>query len=243
MSSTTSIGGIYYTDSQLDPKILDVCQKQLKSVFDESKIVSVSLNKEMDFGGKNIVFMGKRSYPTYIRQITLALENSTADYVFFLEHDVLYHPSHFDFVPPKDDVYYYNVNNYRWRFPTNIAVTYESLSSLSGLCCNRETALKHYKYRIKVMEDQNLEEDRAMEPRWARRFGYEPGTKLKRRGGITDEEHVRVKSKLPNVDIRHDKTFSKPKTFRHEFIHLPPTFAEIDIKDIKGWELKKLFNL
>lgn len=237
------IGAIYYTDSRLDPKILEVCQKQLRSVFDESKIVNVSLNKASEFGGRNIVYIGKRSYPTYLRQILIALEASPAEYVYFLEHDVLYHSSHFDFVPPKDDIYYYNVNNYRWRYPTDIAVTYDSLSSLSGMCCNRETAVKHYKHRIKVMEDQKLDEIRGHEPRWARLFGYEPGTKLKRRGGITDEEHERRRSKLPNIDIRHGRTFSRPKTFRNEFIRLPPTFKEVDIKDIEGWDIKKMFKL
>ena len=238
-----TIGGIYYTDSRLDPEILGVCQKQLSKAFDESKIVNVSLNKPSEFGGRNIVFMGKRSYPTYLRQILTALEASTDDVIYFLEHDVLYHPSHFDFVPPKDDIYYYNTNNYRWRYPTNIAVTYDTLSSLSGMCCNRETAVNHYKLRIQVMEDQKLDEIRGHEPRWARLFGYEPGTKLKRRGGISDEEHICRRSKFPNVDIRHGRTFSRPKTFRNEFNQLPPTFEEVDIKDIEDWDLKTMFGL
>jgi hypothetical protein len=242
VDTTMKIGGIYYTDSQLDPKILNICQDQLRKAFDESKIVCVSLNTPMKFG-KNIVFEGKRSYPTYLREIMTALQNSDADVVYFLEHDVLYHPSHFDFVPEDKSIYYYNINNYRWRYMTEIAVTYDGLSSLSGMCCYRDTAIKHYAYRIKVMEDQKLEEDRAMEPRWARRFGYEPGTKPKRRGGITDEICVKRMSAFPNVDIRHKRTFSKPKTFASEFNHLPPTFREVNIKDIPDWDLKKMFNL
>lgn len=176
-------------------------------------------------------------------QILIALEKSTADYVFFCEHDVLYHPSHFEFTPPKDDVYYYNNNNYRWRYGTNVAVTYGQLHSLSGMCCNRETAIKHYKYRLMLIEDQGLDKDRSREPRWARRFGYEPGTKPKRRGGITDETFETWKSKYPNIDIRHRGTFSHPKTFRREFKHLPSDFTEVDIKDIPGWNLKELWNL
>jgi hypothetical protein len=234
-------GCIYYTDNRLNPKILNVCQRQLRNSFD-GEIVNVSL-KPMKFG-KNIVLLNRvRSYPTMITQILTALENSTADCVFFTEHDVLYHPSHFDFTPERNDLYYYNINNYRWRWPTDVAVTYGALTSLSMLCCNRNLALRHFRYRDQMAKKQALNERRAREPRWARRFGYEPGTKPIRRGGLTDEKHVRVKSKLPNIDIRHKGTFSHPKTFPHEFKHLPPDLTEINIKDIPGWNLKALFNL
>lgn len=237
-----TVGGIYYTHNELDPTIMGICQEQLLRAF-KGEIVCCSL-KPMNFGTKNVVMEGHhKSYPTYIRQIYAALEASTASHVFFLEHDVLYHPSHFDFRPERDDIYYYNINNYRWRYLTEVAVTYDELHSLSGMCCNRDTALKHYAYRIKVMEDQHLDEDRAREPRWARRFGYEPGTKSVRRGGITDEECAYWRSEFPNVDIRHRFTFSKPKTFAHEFTHLPPTFHEVNIKDIQGWDLKSMFKL
>lgn len=234
-------GCIYYTDNRLGPKIVRACQKQIRRGFD-GEIVSVSL-KPIDFG-RNIVLENRtRSYPTMITQILMALEASTADYVFFTEHDVLYHLSHFDFTPPRDDIYYYNSNNYRWRWGTDVAITYKGLKSLSGMCCNRELAIKHYKYRIKVMEDQGLDKLRGREPRWARRFGYEPGTKPKRRGGITNEEHEIWQSEYPNVDIRHGKTFSHPKTFLENFRHYPELWQETTIDKIPGWNLKELFNL
>ena len=232
---------IYYTDNRLDPNMLRICQKQLRNSFD-GEIVSVSL-KPMDFG-RNIVLENRvRSYPTMLLQILTALKASTSDIVFFIEHDVLYHPSHFEIKPSQKDIYYYNTNNYRWRWQTDIAITYDELTSLSMLCCYREIALKHYKYRYRVMEEQKLDEDRAREPRWARRFGYEPGTKSIKRGGITDEVSQTWRSKYPNVDIRHRGTFSHPKTFRREFVHLPPTFRETTIDKIEGWDLKKLFEL
>ena len=233
---------IYYTNNGLHPDILNPCQTQLKKAFDEDKIISCSL-KPMDFG-KNIVLENRvSSYPTMITQILMALETATADYVFFCEHDVLYHLSHFDFVPERDDIYYYNVNNYRWRYMTDVAVTYNGLTSLSMLCCSRNLAINHYKYRIKIMRDQQLDINRGREPRWARRFGYEPGTKSIRRGGLTDEEHLKVRSKFPNVDIRHKGTFSSPKTFKNEFTHLPADFTEVNINTIPGWSLMSLFNL
>ncbi len=171
-----TVGGIYYSDNRLNKRILNACQEQLRKVFDENKIVSITL-RPMSFG-KNIVLENReRSYPTMALQILMALEASKTDYVFFLEHDILYGPSHFDFIPPRDDIYYYNVNNWRWWFGHDTAITYDGLTSLSGLCCNRELAIKHYKYRLKRIEEWGLDKIRSREPRWARKFGYEPGSK------------------------------------------------------------------
>jgi len=237
-----SKGCIYYTDNRPNPKFLDIFQKNLRNSFD-GEIVCVSL-KPTDFGDKRIVMDGLvRSYPTMITQILTALEASTADVVFFTEHDVLYHPSHFEINPTRDDIYYYNINNWRWMYGMPTAITYDELSSLSGMCCNRELAIKHYKYRIKMIEEIGLDKFRSREPRWARRFGYEPGTKPKRRGGITNEGHEKWKSEFPNVDVRHNQTFSKPKVTLKEFKHLPKTWNEIPYTDIPGWNLKEVFKL
>ena len=88
-----------------------------------------------------------------------------------------------------------------------------------------------------------LSERRAREPRWARKFGYEPGTKLRRRGGVTNEEHVKWKSEYPNIDIRHKRTFSSPKTHLSDFKYPPTNWIEGKASEIPGWNLKELFNL
>ena len=240
-SINKTIGGIYYTDFHVDPLIMKVCLEQLKKSFD-GEIVSVSLKRPLDLG-KNIVIDAFRSYPTMVLQILTALEASTVDYVFFLEHDLLYCREHFDFFPKRDDIYYYNINNYRWAFGADTAITYDGLTSLSGLCCNRELAIKHYKYRLKLIKDQGLDKIRSREPRFARKFGYEPATKSTRNGGVTNEEHIKRKSTVPNVDIRHRNTFSAPKITLDSFKHKPKNWKEIPIKEIPGWDLKKLFNI
>jgi len=233
-------GIIYYTDNRIDEPIIPICQKQLLEAG--LPIVSCSL-KPIDFGN-NIVLEGReRSYPTMVLQILTALEASTSKYVFFCEHDVLYHLSHFDFIPERDDIYYYNVNNWRWEFPKDRAISYDELTSLSSLCCNRELAVKHYKYRLELIEKWGLDKIRSREPRWARKFGYEPGTKKRRRGGVTDEDHIKRKSEYPNIDIRHGLTFSKPKVTLDSFIHQPTNWRETTLDNIDGWNLKELFNL
>lgn len=239
VGSSSNKGIIYYSDNRLDgTKILEECQKTIKA--SGLPIVSCTL-RPMDIG-KNIVLGGRvRSYPTMVDQILTALKALDTKYVFFCEHDVLYHPSHFEFTPPTDDVYYYNVNNFRWWLGDEKAISYDGLTSLSMLCCNRELAVKHYEYRKKVIEEMGLDKIRSREPRWARRFGYEPGTKKRRNGGFTDEDCVRVRSEYPNVDIRHSKTFSSPKTTLDSFKHKPENWREINIKDLPQWNLASLF--
>ena len=202
-------GIIYYTDNRLDNNILSVCQAQLLKAAGDLHIVNCSL-APMDFG-ENIVLEGEvRSYPTMAKQILMALQKSIADNVFFAEHDVLYHPSHFDFTPERPDIYYYNVNNYRWFFGRPTAISYDGLTSLSSLCCNRELAIKHYKLRLHLIEKWGLDKVRSREPRWARKFGYEPGTKKRRSGGVSDEEarlaQPRQSGDYARTEARHDES-------------------------------------
>ena len=162
------IGGIiYYTDSRVSEPIFSTVQRILTEVGKEKElpITCVSL-KPTDFGDRRIVLKGReRSYPTMIIQIVMALENAQEDYVFFCENDVLYHDSHFDFTPLKDNVFYYNNNVWRWKLWDFKLITYDNMRPLSCLCVNRKFALEHYKKRLKAVYDLGLDEFRSREPR------------------------------------------------------------------------------
>lgn len=232
-------GIIYYTDNRLADPIFSTVQNQiLKSGL---PIVSVSL-KPINFG-RNIVLNLSPEYLTMINQITKSLEESDADYVFFCEHDVLYPASHFDFTPKRDDIFYYNANIWRWKYPENLAITYDRLISLSSLCVNRKFALDHYKRRLEKIHGLKLEGDKSHEPLWARRWGYEPGTKKIKRGGFNDDDFETWTSKDPIIDIRHGKTFSQSKVTLDSFKHQPVNWQETTLDKIPGWDLKTLFNL
>ena len=238
------MGIIYYTDCSLEQNGYEAILNASRETIAASGLPIVSCSLKPISFGENIVLEGReRSYPTMAMQILMALEASKADYVFFCEHDVLYHRYHWDFVPPRDDIYYYNINNWRWEYPKDRAISYNELSSLSGLCCNRELAIRHYRYRLQLIEDWGLDKIRSREPRWARRFGYEPGTKKRRKGGVTDEEHVKYRARRPNIDIRHSGTFSKPKVTLDSFTHPPTNFRERTLDQIPGWRIKEIFGL
>lgn len=236
-----SKGIIYYTDNRLSGPIFDLSQASIAAAGLPTVCCSL---QPMQFGDVNIVLNGlERGYDTMVKQILAALKLLDTETVFFCEHDVLYHPSHFDLTPENKEVYFYNVNNWRWLFPEDRLISYSGLTSLSMLLCHRELALAHYQYRHDHIQVFELYQIRSKEPKWARRLGYEPGTKPRRRGGLTDEEHVKVRSAWPNIDIRHGLTFSRPKVRPHEFKHFPPDLVEAGMDDIPGWDLRSMFGI
>ena len=236
-----SYGCIFYTDNRPKEFILEKCRQTLRENC-PYPIVSVSLHKPIDLGKNICITDRERSYPTMLFQIVTALKALDTDIVYFLEHDLLYSRSHFDFTPPTDYIYYYNLNNYRWSVKEDFAVSYDGLHSLSGLCCYRKTALKHFQDRLDYVESKGWDKDRAREPRWGRVMGYEPGTKPRRRGGFSDETFEVWRSEFPNIDIRHRHTFSSPKTSLSDFKHPPVNWKEVKLEEIPYWNLRKLSN-
>lgn len=233
-----SKGIIYYTDNRLGEPIFSIVQKQIL----EAGLPIVSVSLQPISLGKNIVLNLSPGFITMLKQITEGLEKSTEDYVFFCEHDVLYPLSHFDFTPVKDDVFFYNANVWRWKYPDNLAITYHRLISLSGLCVNRLFALNHYRKRLQKIQELKLEASKRHEPLWARRWGYEPGTKKISRGGFSDDDFETWSSQDPIIDIRHGKTFSQSKVTLDSFIHQPNNWRETTLDKIPGWHLKELFD-
>lgn len=182
-------GIIYYTDNQLDPTIATVVQHRL--IATGLPIVSASL-RPMDFGWKNIALPLERGYLTMFKQILAAIEASTADILFFCEHDVLYPDAHFQFTPAYEGVFYYNENVWKLRLEDNFAVWVDKLRQTSGIAVRRETALKHYRERVAMVEAQGYDRD----------MGFEPGThqRIAWQYPITYESW---RSTEPLVDIRH----------------------------------------
>ena len=112
---------------------------------------------------------------------------------------------------------------------------------LSCLAVNREFVLDHYRRRMEHMKKLGLNEFRSREPRRARIWGYEPGTKKRRRGGFSDDVCECWQSDKPNIDIRHRRTFTSIKCDLEDFKNKPEKWQEIRYDEVPGWDLKKLF--
>ncbi len=229
-------GIIYYTDNTLKDPIFTLVQTLLEKT--SLPVVSVSL-RPISFG-KNTVLNLQPGYVTMLKQIKTALELAETDYVFFCEHDVLYPLSHFDFTPVRDDIFYYNANVWRWKYPDDVAISYDRLISLSCLAVNRKFALAHYKKRLEKISELHLESENRREPAWARKWGYEPGTKKIKRGGFSDDDFATWMSKDSLIDIRHGKTFSQSKVTLDSFIHPPTNWRQTTLDKIAGWNFKEL---
>ena len=225
---------VYYTSNKLDSIIFEAVQQQL--LRSNLPIVSVSL-KPIRFG-RNIIVEETPSILTMYKQILIGAESSSSDVIFLCEHDVLYHPSHFDFKPSRMDTYYYNVNVWRWAYLQDWFITYDTIASLSGLCAPRDMVINYYKTKLQYAEEHNLENGRN--PGWARKLGHEPG-KSRRRGGLLDEKMDTWKSKYPNIDIRHGRNLTPQKMTLDSFRRQPAGWREGTFKDITGWERERVW--
>jgi len=232
--STKSI--IYYTDNRPDQKIMQTVQNQLL----KSGLPIVSCTLEPIIFGKNIVLDLDPGPVTMFIQILTALKESVAEYIFFCEHDVLYHTSHFEFTPPRTDTFYYNINVWRWDYSNDKVITFNHFRSVSGLCVSKNKAIDHYEKRLSLIYKNGWDKIAGRNPKWAREIGYEPG-KPKKNGGFTDDSIEEWVSEYPNIDIRHQKTMTPIKMTLESFRHQPTGWKESTIDKLPGWDISS-FN-
>lgn len=215
---------IYYTCNTHIPLIDEACRAQLKK--SGLPIISVSLNKDLDFGDTRLRLDGQRGAEMMHRQIIKGLEASSAKYVFLCESDVLYHPSHFDFTPKRTDVFYYNTNVWKARYPDGHLVWTDDLQQVSGICASRELLLQHFTRKLEQMLENGFDGH------------YEPGVKQTTfpvsRGGKYGTENF--KSALPNLCIRHDANLTKSKWSPKEFRNQKYAKGWKESSSIFGWE-------
>ena len=220
-----SKGIVYYTDNQLNQDIMTACQNQLKHSVNGHRLVSVSL-QPLDFGD-NITLNLERDYLTMFKQILAGLEALDTDIVFLCEHDVLYHPSHFEFIPSRKDVYYYNTNIWKVDSKTGHALHYDCQQT-SGLCAYRELLLEHYKKRVTRVEREGF----------TRRMGFEPGTH-NRAERVDDFKAESWQSAFPNIDIRHNQNLTPSRWRQDQFRNQKYCRDWREADEVPGWGVTK----
>lgn len=198
-------GIVYYTDNILKKSFAKAIRDRLKLSAGNIPIVWVSkkpINEE-----NNIVVDGERNHQAMCFQILTGIQAMFSEYVFFAEHDVIYHPSHFDFTPPRNDVFYYNRN--RWWLDSKTgqaSFSQNCFGALSQLAANRKLLESHYIERVEAyLRGINVRKYHGTEP------GKHPGKILTNYG--IDEFF----SEWPNIDIRHDRNFTKTDRFKDKY--------------------------
>ena len=221
-------GIIFYTDNKLNIKMAKKIKTNLVKVAKGLKIVSCSL-KPIDLG-KNITLPLKRGWITMNKQILEALKALDTDIVFFCEHDVMYHKSHFDFTPQNMSKYYYNTNVYKVRATDGHALRVDDCRQLSGMVCDRKLAIKHYEKRLKMLESYKGDKF----DKYVRKIGFEPGTH-NRPEQVDDCKSEGFESRRPNVDIRHGGNATATRWSPEQFRNKKFTEGWVETKDIPGW--------
>lgn len=223
MDSRTSVGIIYYTSNRLPEAIKDGCWRQIQRAG-----LPITVNATV---------VGEPGVLSMFKQIYDCLQRAPEDYVFFCEHDVLYHQSHFEFVPPHDDTFYYNTNIWGWDYRSSKVVTYDRCAMLSGLCVNRELAVEFYRRRLHLIQERGYERIPTRGcPSWAlNELGIEPG----KRGSDEVAKVSEWKSAFPNIDIRHGRSLTRGKKNQrmslNDFRSSPPNWREDVIENLPGW--------
>lgn len=212
--TTPTKGIVYYTDNKLTSDIMEACQRQIVNAANGRKVISVSLDP-LEFG-ENITLDLERGYLTMFKQILTGLDKLETDIVYLCEHDVLYHPSHFEFTPAKRDVFYYNENVWKVHRDFGFALFYYCKQT-SGLCAYRDTLIDHYRKRVAYVEKHGF----------SQRIGFEPGThgRIPELAGKSD----RWMSEYPNIDIRHNENLTPSRWKKSQFRNQ---------RFCKGWLMK-----
>jgi len=229
-------GIVYYSDGRAEPGILDSARAQLlRSGFG---IPIVSVTQEPLAFGRNVVVPLRRGILTMFKQILAGLEASETDFVFFCEHDVLYHPSHFEFVPPRDDAPYYNVNCWKVDSETGRALFYVAKQT-SGLCGSRQMLIEHYRKRIARVEQNARDIVAAGLPvkrdGYDRAMGFEPGSHRRRRAAVDDLVAQEWRSPFPNIDIRHANNLTPSRWSQDEFRDKNTCLEWTEADEVPGW--------
>lgn len=210
-------GILYYTDNRLDDKYAEPVIKQLYRIGLPVRFISLKPIKFLEKRSDNSIIDGEPGYMTMFEQILIGIREMLLDLdvetVFFAEHDVLYHPSHFEFTPGRDDTFYYNTNVWKVHSTFGFGLHYDC-NQTSGLCANVELLRDHYENRIKYLLDNRPESETEFR-KLILRVGFEPGThnRIPELSGRSES----WKSPGANIDIRHKENLTPSRWWKHQF--------------------------
>lgn len=216
---------LYITDNSLPEDINKLCQSHLSSEGWMHEIITVS---QKPIPGKNNICVGEigRNWKSIYIQLLAGLNACKTKYVGIAEHDVLYIPEHWEFVP-QERKFYYNTNHWLVDWNTGEYFFIKNRKAMSQMICD-VSLLKEYVEGMLELIEKGLILQKGLH--W---YG-EPGLDVEKyeeyfkRSGIGLDlkidfiKHIRkffsdmFKTEFPNLDIRHAGTFTgKKKGINH----------------------------
>ena len=141
---------VYYTDNSLPPEFEVRCQRELAKSAQGKRIISVS-QKPLDFGDNICLpFIGRNLRSLFLQPLVGVLAAETK-YIALAEHDCFYHPSHFDWRPDDDSVFWYDVNHWFVKYETGDYAYYRR-KPMSMLICTRAQFIPAVYEKIEMFE-------------------------------------------------------------------------------------------
>ena len=203
---------VYVTDNVLPLKFAQLVRDKLVEAVRGKPIISVS-QKPIELGLNICLGDIGRSWLSIYKQLNAGLEAVKTPYVAVVEHDCLYTPEHFDFIPPRKDLFYYNANHWLAQHTDKLRGMYSYYPrrlAMSQMICHIDAFSKHVKETLGVLEEAYKETSTSAR----RRKQAELGKDLK-----ADYKYFRTK--LPNLDIRHDCNFTGARRGKKRCYELP----------------------
>ena len=222
----SDISLIYYTDNQLDPFLFAKCQEKLLEAAQGKRIISVS-QKPLDFGDNICVGNIGRSNESLFTQVLTGAKAATTKYVALVEHDCLYSPEHFNWQPPNDFVFWYNVNHWfvQWGGSNTGQYSYLRRKVLSNLICERNLLIEAVEEKLAILK-QGAQIRKglpgACEPGVCSNEDAFVGIVGKDLGKVPGDYRARgFSTVVPNLDIRHGQNFSGGRIAKKKCYSLP----------------------
>jgi len=248
---------LYITDSVLDPYIANRCRELLEKSACGKRIVSVS-QKPLDFGDNVCVGDIGRVALSIDIQIKAGLEVIDTPYVAVAEHDCVYAPEHFDFVPPVEnkEIFWYNLHcwlaqyyNPKWPELDGQFSRWPGRRVQSQMICWADMFRNITERKIKILSDPAYQKSFPVRSRVG-----EPGTNWMRRSEQVFKrdsihhlwrdvkDYINVcgakdwRSKNPNIDIRHHGNFTGPRRGKRRTWELPywGTLEDVMLRPFNG---------
>ena len=216
---------VYYTDNSLQEPLASFCREKLLEAADGKPIVCVS-QKPLDFGLNICIGEIGRSHLSIFRQVLAGLEQVKTKYVALAEHDCLYTKEHFNWIPPEDGKFYYNVNCWFVR-PKDGMYSYFRRKVLSMMIANTGLTLEATKEKVEILKSGIIIRKGQL---GACEYGVCENKKayvdykasMKDLGkDVGSYKAVSFRTELPNVDIRHGGNFSGNRKANNRCYELP----------------------
>ncbi len=225
---------VYYTDNHLQEPLFSICQERLRAVAHGRPIISVS-QKPIDLGDNICLGEIGRSYNSYYRQILAGALAAKTKWVATVEHDCLYTPEHFTYVPSDENIFWYNIN-----------VWYKDDKGFSYYCRKAQSMMIAERgMLVDAISEKLLQTETDYPSRGRAKYTCEPGVCDSRPEFIEakkawcekhNKSYREFKSKgfrteLPNIDIRHSSNFSRPGSYKLASGHRDslPYWGKLDV--------------